>query len=49
MPTANEGGAIVADALAEPEESVEEDDLFLETGTIELDTPAQASTEDAPL
>ncbi len=49
MPTANEGGAIVADALAEPEEEGEEDDLFLETGTIELDTPAQTPTEETPL
>ena len=49
MPTANEGGAIVADALAEPEEEGEEDDLFLETGTIELDTSAQTPTEETPL
>ena len=49
MPTANEGGAIVADALAEPEEEGEEDDLFLETGTIELDTPAQTPAEETPL
>ena len=47
MPGVN-SGSIVADALAEPEEEVE-DDLFLETGTIELDTPAPTPTEEAPL
>ena len=39
----------MADALAEPEEEGEEEDLFLETGTIELDTPAQTPTEETPL
>ena len=49
MPGTGNGGSIVADALAEPEEGGEDDDLFLETGTIEMDTPVQNPTEEAPL
>ncbi len=44
-----DGGSIVTDALAEPQEDRDEEPLFFETGAIELETSAQHPCEDAPL